>query len=99
MQNFFREPAPANAARVCLPINTTCRVAAEYRRYNEFQNTHASWPPKANELFAKLSETSDGALKTREKLFADLKAELELHTSKRCFKPRSHKFPTRLRPR
>lgn len=38
-------------------------------------------PAKANELFAKLSETSDGALKTREKLFAELKAELEFHTS------------------
>ena len=38
-------------------------------------------PAKANELFAKLSETSDGAVKTREKLFSELKAELELHTS------------------
>ena len=38
-------------------------------------------PTKANELFARLSETSDGAIKTREKLFAELKAELELHTS------------------
>ncbi|WP_198368888.1 DUF2382 domain-containing protein [Roseomonas rosulenta] len=38
-------------------------------------------PTKANELFARLSETSDGALKTREKLFTELKAELELHTS------------------
>lgn len=38
-------------------------------------------PAKANELFAKLSETSDGAVKTRERLFAELKAELELHTS------------------
>lgn len=37
-------------------------------------------PAKANELFAKLSETSDGAVKTRERLFAELKAELELHT-------------------
>lgn len=37
-------------------------------------------PAKANELFAKLSDTSDGAVKTREKLFAELKAELELHT-------------------
>lgn len=36
-------------------------------------------PAKATELFAKLSETSGGAVKTREKLFADLKAELELH--------------------
>src|SRR4051812_21071395 len=38
-------------------------------------------PAKVNELFARLSETSDGAVKTREKLFAELKAELELHTS------------------
>jgi len=38
-------------------------------------------PAKANDLFAKLSETSDGAVKTREKLFAELKAELEFHTS------------------
>lgn len=35
-------------------------------------------PAKANELFAKLVDTSDGAVKTRERLFADLKAELEL---------------------
>jgi len=38
-------------------------------------------PAKANELFSKLSETSDGAVKTREKLFAELKAELELHAN------------------
>lgn len=38
-------------------------------------------PAKANELFVKLSETSDGALKTREKLFAELKGELELYVS------------------
>jgi hypothetical protein len=38
-------------------------------------------PAKANELFAKLLDTSDGAVKTREKLFAELKIELELHTS------------------
>jgi Hemerythrin HHE cation binding domain len=38
-------------------------------------------PAKANELFARLSETSDGAIKTREKLFAELKTELELHAS------------------
>jgi uncharacterized protein (TIGR02271 family) len=36
-------------------------------------------PAKANDLFAKLAETSDGALKTRERLFAELKAELESH--------------------
>ena len=38
-------------------------------------------PAKANELFAKLLDTSDGAVKTREKLFTELKTELELHTS------------------
>jgi iron-sulfur cluster repair protein YtfE (RIC family) len=36
-------------------------------------------PAKAAELFARLSETSDNALKTRERLFAELKSELELH--------------------
>jgi iron-sulfur cluster repair protein YtfE (RIC family) len=38
-------------------------------------------PSKANDLFARLFDTSDGAVKTREKLFTELKAELELHTS------------------
>jgi phasin family protein len=37
-----------------------------------------SGPAKANELFAKLAETGDGAVKTRERLFSELKAELEL---------------------
>ncbi len=36
-------------------------------------------PNNANELFTRLAETSDGAVKTREKLFTELKAELELH--------------------
>jgi iron-sulfur cluster repair protein YtfE (RIC family) len=40
-----------------------------------------SSPVRANELFAKLLETSDGAIKTREKLYGELKAELELHAS------------------
>ena len=35
-------------------------------------------PAKANELFAKLGETSVTAVKTRERLFAELKEELEL---------------------
>src|SRR3984885_8460955 len=38
-------------------------------------------PAKANELFAKLLDTSEGAVKTREKLFPELKIELELHAS------------------
>src|SRR5689334_15993662 len=35
-------------------------------------------PAKANELFAKLAETSGNAVKIRERLFAELKEELEL---------------------
>ena len=37
-----------------------------------------SSPTKATELFARLAETTNGAVKTREKLFSDLKEELEL---------------------
>jgi uncharacterized protein (TIGR02271 family) len=37
-------------------------------------------PAKANELFARLFETSGAAVKTRERLFTELKGELELHT-------------------
>lgn len=37
-------------------------------------------PAKATDLFLRLFETSDSALKTRERLFADLKSELELHS-------------------
>jgi phasin family protein len=38
-------------------------------------------PAKANELFAKLVDTSETAVKTREKLFGELKEELELLAS------------------
>lgn len=38
-------------------------------------------PDKANELFEKLLATSDSAVKTRERLFSDLKQELELLAS------------------
>jgi uncharacterized protein (TIGR02271 family) len=46
-------------------------------------------PAKANELFARLAETTDGAVRTRERLFAELKAELELH----CGLEEEHLFP------
>jgi stress response protein YsnF len=36
---------------------------------------------KVNDLFARLSDTSEGAVKTREKLFGELKADLELHAN------------------
>jgi Phasin protein/Hemerythrin HHE cation binding domain len=39
-----------------------------------------SGPAKASELFAKLADTSNGAVKTREKLFSELRDELELLT-------------------
>jgi phasin family protein len=38
-------------------------------------------PDKANELFAKLLDTSNNAIKMRERLFSDLKEELELLAS------------------
>ena len=38
-------------------------------------------PTKANELFAKLVDTSDSAVKTRGRLFSDLKHELELQAN------------------
>jgi hypothetical protein len=40
-----------------------------------------SSPARANELFAKLVDTSETAVKTRERLFAELKEELELFAS------------------
>src|SRR4051812_33678203 len=46
-----------------------------------FRTLMQAGPAKANELFARLTETSDGAVKTREKLFTELKSELELHTN------------------
>jgi hypothetical protein len=38
-------------------------------------------PAKANELLARLADTSDSAIKTRERLFTELKEELELLAS------------------
>jgi len=46
-----------------------------------FRTLMQAGPAKANELFTRLAETSDGAVKTREKLFSELKNELELHAS------------------
>ena len=46
-----------------------------------FRTIMQAGPAKANELFARLSDTSEGAVKTREKLFAELKTELELHAN------------------
>src|ERR1700760_3124587 len=67
--------------RVCLLTSTTRRTAAGRGDPMSLRTLMQAGPAKANELFAKLSETSDGAIKTREKLFSELKAELELHTS------------------
>jgi hypothetical protein len=38
-------------------------------------------PARANELFAKLADTSETAVKTRDKLFSELKEELELFSA------------------
>ena len=38
-------------------------------------------PARANELFARLVDTSDNAVKTRERLLVDLKSELELQAN------------------
>ena len=46
-------------------------------------------PARANELFTRLAETSEGALKTRERLFTELTAELEAHTDLEA----QHLFP------
>lgn len=44
-----------------------------------FQTMIQAGPVRANELFGKVTETSEAALKNRDKLFAELKAELEQH--------------------
>ena len=44
------------------------------------QLIHSS-PKRANELFAKLVDTSETAVKTRDRLFSELKDELELHAA------------------
>lgn len=46
-----------------------------------FRTMMQAGPARANELFTRLADTSDGAVKTRERLFAELKSELELHAS------------------
>ena len=48
-----------------------------------------SSPAHANELFAKLVDTSENAVKTREKLFAELKGELAKADTSEPTKPKS----------
>ncbi|MBV1796478.1 DUF2382 domain-containing protein [Siccirubricoccus sp. G192] len=75
-----RAPVPHFHVDITSNRHGACFVAAKEFTMN-LRTLMQSGPAKANELFAKLSETSDGAVKTREKLFAELKAELELHAS------------------
>jgi uncharacterized protein (TIGR02271 family) len=58
-------------------------LANFFRRMNmtTIRQLFQTGPAKANEVFAKLVDTSDGALKTREKLFSELKDELDLLAS------------------
>src|SRR3954469_13263539 len=85
MSDGIVEPAPGALIQARLPSYQYYPPhCGRQRRYGDTMSLRTlmqSGPAKANELFAKLSETSDGAVKTREKLFAELKAELELHTS------------------
>lgn len=65
---------------VYLSLSSTLRRSKEDLFVN-FRTMMQSGPAKAIELFSRLADTSDGAVKTRERLFAELKAELELHSS------------------
>ena len=47
---------------------------------HKFRTLMQAGPAKANELFTRLAETSGTAVRTRERLFAELKGELEAHT-------------------
>src|SRR5688572_30461441 len=60
--------------------NTTTRSGTRRSRPVTITQLIQSSPAKANELFAKLAATTNGAVKTRESLFNELKAELELHS-------------------
>src|SRR5690242_6700349 len=82
MSDGIVEPAPgARIQAQVLSHQHYRRTAAGRGDPMNLRTLMQAGPAKANELFAKLSETSDGAIKTREKLFSELKAELELHIS------------------
>jgi hypothetical protein len=76
-----REPAPHVAKKAaCWPHQPSRGLAAgaagccrDCRRFMRMslRTMMQAGPAKANELFARLSETSDGAVKTREKLLLD----------------------------
>jgi hypothetical protein len=77
---LFKHDIPQERGMFARSI-TACRAAPGKGICMDFRTVMQAGPAKANELFAKLADTSDGAVKTREKLFTELKAELELHTS------------------
>src|SRR4051812_1581255 len=85
MSDGIVDPAPGALIQARLPSYQYYPPhCGRQRRYGDTMTLRSlmqAGPAKANELFAKLSETSDGAVKTRERLFAELKAELEFHTS------------------
>src|SRR5215211_9188641 len=73
-----------NITRSCLRGTTagTCLFTLSFGDLNANHPTidpdQPASPAKATELFAKLVETSGNAVKTRERLFSELKEELEL---------------------
>src|SRR4051812_2830125 len=85
MSDGIVEPAPGALIQARLPsyqyYPPRCGGQRRYGDTMSLRTLIQAGPAKANELFAKLSETSDGAVKTRDKLFSELKAELELHIS------------------
>jgi hypothetical protein len=76
----------ANGLFTPIPLRSMCRIVdlpAITRFYDEDSMTTIrqfiqTSPAKAKELLAKLADTSDNAVKTRERLLSDLKEELDL---------------------
>jgi hypothetical protein len=63
------------------PGTITARHGTAKETQMDLRTLMQAGPAKANEMFARLLGTSDGAVKTRERLFAELQAELELHAN------------------
>jgi hemerythrin-like domain-containing protein len=74
------DTAEAGQGAACETI-AACHGATTKGTAMNFRALMLAGHTKANELFDRLAETTDGAVKTREKLFSELKGELELHIS------------------
>jgi hypothetical protein len=76
---------PPWAVRKHKPCNDPLRALTAPRpqenNADEFQNHDAGRPDQGERAVRQALRDLDGAVKTRERLFSELKAELELHTS------------------